>query len=371
MTTQYLIIDAHEDMAWNMLSFGRDYSRCVAETRRLEKGLLAPSINGDTLLGWDEYQKGHIAVVFSTLFAAPRIGTPPAWDWQTYSNAEEAHFIYWNQLEHYHRFIDQHPNQFRLIENRNDLAEIIAGWSNETDQANSNEKKAQPQVGMLVLMEGAEGVRNPGELEQWKRFGVRIIGPAWRGTRFCGGTGQPGPMTREGWELLKGMEENGLALDISHMDEQAALQVLDSYPGQIIASHANARSLLKGTESNRHLRDRTIEKLVERKGVMGVVLNNPFLLTGWAPADGKQAVPLQMVVDQIDYICQLAGDASHVGLGSDFDGGFGLPSTPAEIDTIADLQRLVPKLQQKGYSDENIAAIMGNNWLKILEEVLL
>ena len=53
-----LIVDAHEDLAWNMLSFGRDYTRSALETRQLEKGTDAPKRNGDTLLGWDEYQRG-------------------------------------------------------------------------------------------------------------------------------------------------------------------------------------------------------------------------------------------------------------------------------------------------------------------------
>ena len=76
------------------------------------------------------------------------------------------------------------------------------------------------------------------------------------------------------------------------------------------------------------------------------------------------------LVAQIDHICQMAGDAQHVGIGSDFDGGFGLQSVPAEIDTIADLQKIVPLLAQKGYTEAHIAAIMGQNWLSILKEDL-
>ncbi|HXD08725.1 MAG TPA: hypothetical protein VN653_01580, partial [Anaerolineales bacterium] len=66
-----LIIDAHQDIAWNMLTYKRDYTRSVAETRKLEANTLIPERNGVSLLGWDEYQRGQVAVVFSTLFAAP------------------------------------------------------------------------------------------------------------------------------------------------------------------------------------------------------------------------------------------------------------------------------------------------------------
>jgi membrane dipeptidase len=62
----------------------------------------------------------------------------------------------------------------------------------------------------------------------------------------------------------------------------------------------------------------------------------------------------------------MAGDAHHVGLGSDFDGGFGLQSVPAEVDTIADLQKLTPLLAEKGYASQDIAAILGLNWITLL-----
>ncbi len=68
----YLIVDAHQDLAWNMLTFGRDYTLPVQETRRREAA--HPYIrenNGDTVLSWHEYQRGRVALVFATLFAAP------------------------------------------------------------------------------------------------------------------------------------------------------------------------------------------------------------------------------------------------------------------------------------------------------------
>jgi membrane dipeptidase len=81
-------------------------------------------------------------------------------------------------------------------------------------------------------------------------------------------------------------------------------------------------------------------------------------------------VTLQHVVAQIDYVCQMAGDADHVGLGTDFDGGFGVQATPAGIDTVADLQKLAPLLAERGYSQDDIAAILGQNWLNRLRQNL-
>lgn len=357
-----LLIDAHQDLAYNMRTFQRDYRRSVAETRRLEVGGLAPEVNNDSLLGWPEYQQGRVALVFATLFAAPARRKLGDWDTQSYEDEEQAHLIYKGQLYMYQKLAEQQTEYFRLIQNRSDLDSHLAEWNDQTDEPHP--------VGFVILMENAEGVRSPDELEEWWQGGVRIIGPAWAGTRFCGGTREPGPLTRAGYDLLEGMQANGFILDLSHMDEQAYMQSLDAYEGTIIATHSSAKVLLKDVEVNRFLTDRMIDGLLEREGVIGIVPANGFLMTDWKSRGGKNAVSLQSVIDQIDYICQMAGDALHVGIGSDFDGGFGLQSVPAEINTIADLQKLAPLLAERGYTDADIDAIFHNNWQRVLRSSL-
>jgi len=154
------------------------------------------------------------------------------------------------------------------------------------------------------------------------------------------------------------------------MDEKAVLQALDIFPGTMLASHANASALLDGLDSNRFLSDRVIHGLIERDAIIGVVPYNPFLLPGWQASDGRHRVTLGFVAAQIDYICQLAGDAAHVGIGSDFDGGFGLQSVPEGIDTIADLGKLAGLLAEKGYTESDIQSVMGQNWLNLLARSL-
>ncbi len=357
-----LIIDAHEDLAWNMLTFERDYSLSAAEIRQREAGTDTPQLNGDTLLGWPEYQRGRVAVVFSVLFNIPQRYRAGSWDHQYYETAEQAHVLYRRQIDRYHRLVDDYPERFSLVNTRPDLQEILHHWQRPDEPTHP--------VGLVILMEGAEGIRQPEEVEEWWQLGVRIIGPAWSGTRFCGGSREPGPLTPEGYRLLEAMAEVGFTLDITHMDAQAALQALDVYPASIIASHANAMKLVKGVEGNRQLPDEVIRGLIERDGIIGVVPLNPFLDATWKPGDGRQSVTLRHVVDQIDYICQMAGNALHTGLGTDFDGGFGMQVVPAEIDTIADLQKLVPLLSEKGYTSDDITAILGGNWLRHLHHGL-
>jgi membrane dipeptidase len=357
-----LIVDSHQDLAWNMLTFGRDYTRPVEKTHRLEAGGLTPSRNGDSLLGWPEFQRGHIGVIFATLFAAPIRSKVGDWDKLTYANPNEAHASYRAQLDAYHRLIDDHPDKFQLVQTLQDLELILMAWEEEQDE--------DPPVGLVILMEGAEGVRQPDELEEWWARGVRLIGPAWTGTRFCGGTNEPGPLTSEGFALLEAMNGLGFTLDLTHMDEQSVLQALDVYPGTLAATHSNPLALLKGADSNRFLSDRVIEGVLARDGIIGIPPFNKFLCWGWQESDGREAVSLEVVVNHIDYICQMAGDANHVGIGTDFDGGFGWQSVPHEINTIADLVKLIPLLGEKGYTQNDIRAIMGDNWLSMLKNTL-
>lgn len=357
-----LIVDAHEDVAWNMLAFGRDYSQSVADNRQREAGTMAEEATGKVMLGWPEWLTGRVAVIFATLFAPPKTPRPSKWAIDCYRNADEAHALYWQQLQNYHQLVATHPDKFRLLQNRADLEAVLQTW-----QDNQPDKR---QIGLVILMEGADGIREPDELPQWVDQGVRLIGPAWMQTRYAGGTGMPGPLTDLGRALLQRMAEVNLILDVSHLADEGVAEALASYPGSIIASHSNARTLLSTHHPDRHLSDETISRLAARQGVIGIVLANSFLRDEVQWGDRQTVVTLADVVRQIDYICQLVGDTAHVGLGSDFDGGFGAEFTPVELDSVADLPLIGEALDKRGYSQADIEAIMGQNWLRLLRRVL-
>jgi membrane dipeptidase len=361
-----LIIDGHEDLAYNMMNFRRDYRRSAAEIRQIEQGTNVPEHNGQALIGWPDYQRAQVAVVFGTLFVAPRRYTLGSWDTQVFADSTEARPLLRAQLDSYRRLGENAPDFFRLVTNRSDLKAVLKPW----DQTPAAFPQITHPVGLVMLMEGAEAIGDPGEVEEWWQAGLRIIGPVWAGTRFCGGTMEPGGFTSDGFRLLEKMSETGFPLDISHMNEISALQALDRFEGIVIASHANARALLKNPQGERHFTDAVIRSLFERGGVMGVIPFNSFLVPSWTPADGRQAVPLDMIPAQIDYLCQMAGDSLHAALGTDFDGGFGWPSVPDGIDTIGDLQKIVPLLAKRGYNEQDIENIFGGNWRRFLEKAL-
>jgi len=361
-----LIIDAHEDLAYNMLSFGRDYCLSASEIRQSEEKTDIPESNGHTMLGWPEYQLGQITIIFGSLFAVPIQHHKPEWGSQFYENPDRAYHLYRAQVDTYEKLTDTHPEKYCLIRNLDDLSRVLHRW----EQSPASYPENTNPTGIVMTMEGAEGIRHVEELEEWWEVGVRIIGPVWAGTRFCGGMFEPGTFSNEGFNLLEVMLGLGFTLDISHMREKSALQALDRYEGTVIASHGNARALLDGDPKERHLSDRVIRLLIERGGVIGVIPYNLYIKKDWKPSDGRQSITLDMLIAHIDHICQIAGNADHAGIGTDFDGGFGFPDVPYEMNTIADLQKIVPLLQKKGYDQTDISAIMGANWQRILESTL-
>lgn len=359
-----LLVDSHNDIAWNMLAYGRDYTRAAAQTRQLEAGSQVVAVNEDCLIGWPEYQRGQVAVAFASLYAPPMRRASNELDKRfAYRTSDEANRLYRQQLTTYRRLTDTHPYKFQLIASRADLKLVLDHWLTPSEDGHP--------VGLVPSMEGADGIRNIAELEEWYEMGLRIIGLAWVGTRYSGGWKEPGPLSEEGRALLSAMADYNFVLDLSHMDEPAMLEALDRYPGPIIATHGNCLALLPNFPSNRQFSDRVLHGLIERDGVVGVVPFNGYLKVGWtASASRREEVPLSALVDHIDHICQLAGDSLHAGIGSDFDGGFGLQSVPPEIDTIADLQKVGPLLAERGYSEGDIANILGGNWISRLQKDL-
>ncbi len=122
-----------------------------------------------------------------------------------------------------------------------------------------------------------------------------------------------------------------------------------------MATHANPRRLVP---MPRLLSDTVIRRVAARDGVIGVMPLNWALDPAWR-SKAKEDMHIETVVDAIEIVCQLAGDAWHVGLGTDFDGGQGAADAPAELDTIADLPRLVEALTRRGYADEAVTANHG------------
>ncbi len=353
-----IIVDAHLDIAYNAVCYGRDYTLPAYKTRRLEPYTLNDP--GPATVGLPDALIGRVGLVFGTLFVPPAQRQFSGRETEPrYRDAREAHDQALRQLDIYERIADNHA-RVRLVKSQADLDAVLATWGPDTTVT-------EHEQGIVVLMEGADPILEPKQFEEWYGRGVRVVGPAWQATRYSAGTGASGPLTPLGHELLDVMANVGALLDLSHMAERAYHEALERYEGPIIASHSNPRRF---RDSDRHLSDDMIRLLAERDGVMGIVLFGPFLHPDWRTGERRSLIPFTTILDAIDHVCQVTGSAQHVGIGSDLDGGFGVNSIPAGMDTIADLWWLTGGLRKRGYSEADIEAIVGGNFIRKLRQSL-
>jgi len=372
------MIDGHLDLAYNVLTFGRDLFRSVQDIRQSERGTLTPRRNnGECTVAVPDMQQARTALVIASLFVV-RAGVLEDWETQVYRTPQEARQRWLEQLDVYRRWCEDHLETFRRVETRRDLQTVLQAWQDFPlpeplpPEAEPDERPAPacPPIGLVVMMEGAEGLREPREIEDYAAQGVRLVAPVWAGGRFCGSNRDEGAFTREGWELLDILADLGMGLDLAHMNERSSLQALDRFEGWLCASHSACRALARQPDNQRLLSDTQIRRIVERDGVIGIALNARWLRPGWSAGDPRESTTLKHVAAHVDHICQIAGDARHVALGSDLDGGFGLERIPAGVDTIADLPRLADALAEAGYNEMDLAAIFGGNWQTFLERIL-
>jgi len=342
------IVDAHEDIAYNV-SLGRDFTRAALETRAIEDPPIAK--RGVATVGLPDLLKANVRIVFATIYAAP-CGVEDLEPSPCYQTPQEASVLAKHQLECYNK-LAKDP-RIRLILRRGDIDRVL--------------EAPEPTLGFVILMEGADPIITPKQTQEWFQAGVRIVGPAWQRTRYAGGTKAPGPLTEAGRELIREMERIGMILDTSHLAEASFHEAMDLFHGNVIASHCNSRLYVP---TDRQLSDEMISALIARNAVIGTVLYNAFLQANWKETGRvKQKVTLLDVVKQIKHVCEMAGDAAHVGLGSDLDGGFGAESIPAEMDTVADLPKIGNALSAAGFSEQDVNNVMGENWVRFLERSL-
>ncbi len=336
-----LLIDGHEDLAWNALELGRDETCALAAIRERE-GAHPAHGEGTATVSLPALRAADVRVVMATIFtypdsnsSAPRPG---------YTTPEEAFQRGQAQVDYYQRLHER--GEVTLLRTRADLEAVLAGQA--------------PRPGLALLMEGADPLRTPADLALFHAAGLHIVGLSWKRTRYAGGTGAPGPLTDLGRALLREMARLDVVLDISHLAEEAFWQAMDLFPGRVIASHANCRAFVS---TDRQLSDAMIHAIAERDGVIGLVCYNKFIRSAT-----ETPVTLTDLVRHADHIAQLVG-VNHVGIGSDLDGGIGREVIPQGMDSVADLPRIADALADAGFDAPAIAAIMGENWLRVLKRI--
>jgi len=347
-----IIIDSHLDLAMNALTLNRDLTKSVFEIRQREEGMSEKGRGAGTV-AFPEMRTGKIAVSFATAFARRQEGgTPPS----GCSSVEIAYAVAQGQLAYYRVLESQ--GRVRIITDWKTLSAHIKEW-----QQNANNS---PPLGFVISMEGADAIISPEQVGSWWEDGLRIVSLSHYGvSTYAHGTGTTGGLTPLGRPLLEAMDDVGMILDVSHLSDDSFFQAMECFTGPVLASHNNCRALVPG---DRQFTDEQIRLLIERNGVIGAAMDAWMLYPGWVKGETPNTVVnLESVVDHIDHVCQLAGNARHAAIGTDLDGGYGKEQCPHDLDTIADLQNIPALLEKRGYNEEDVHSIMYGNWLRLLQ----
>lgn len=339
----------------NAFRFNRDIRRPIDEIRLSERSMPDKGRACNTV-SLPELVKARVAICFATCLA--RIAQVPG-DQTGFNGQEICHGVAMGQLAYYE--VLAREGHLRILKDWPAVASHMDAWR----QAQSGE---EPPPGIIMAMEGADPITSPDEMPMWWEKGLRVISLCHYGTGvYAYGTGTEGGLRGNARSLLRAMRRTGMILDVVHLADQAYWEALEEFDGPILGSHGNCRALVPG---QRQLNDEQLKALIERKGVLGLALDMWMLQPGWIQhiAFNEKKVDLKAYVDHIDYICQLAGNADHVAVGSDLDGGYGAEQTPFGFDTISDLQQLPTLLAERGYKETDIAKIMHGNWLRLLKD---
>jgi len=346
-----IAIDAHLDLAWNALNWGRDLTLPVSEIRKAETSMKEGGRGANTV-AFPEMRQGEVAVCLATLLARSSGMGEALLD---YGSREIASAMAHGQLAYY-----------RIMESRGHLR-MLRDWLSLEAHLREWKNGSSPTLGFILSMEGADPVLSPDDVAQWCNEGLRVVGLAHYGlSAYAHGTGSAGALTAQGRELLKAMEEAGMVLDVTHLADESFWQAVELFRGPLLASHHNCRALVPG---DRQLTDEQIRCLIERDSVIGAAFDSWMLYPGYVPGKTPNSlVTLERVADHIDRVCQLAGDSRHAAIGSDLDGGFGREQSPSDLDTIADLQKIPGVLRRRGYKEADVEAVMHGNWLRFFQK---
>jgi membrane dipeptidase len=265
----------------------------------------------------------------------------------------------------YYRELER-QGQMRMIRSSGDMTHAAAQW--EHALGSGGDSSALP-ICYVLGTEGADCVVEPAQLGRWWEDGLRAVSLVHYGvSKYAHGTGTDGPLTPDGRALLQAMDEIGAILDITHQSDTSFWESLALFKGRVFASHQNCRALVPG---DRQHSDDQLKALIERDAIIGPALDNWMLFPGYVRQQTpREQIHLSDYVAHVDHICQLAGNARHVAIGSDLDGGYGYEQTPDDLLTIADLQKVPAMLRGKGYSEADVQAFMSGNAVRFFGEAL-
>lgn len=352
-----LLFDAHLDLALNAVDLNRDLRQAVDDIRVQERAAGMDGILGrcQNTLSLPELRSAGVAVCLTTLLA--RLEPDPGHDFGHLT--AEACYAYAHAHLAYYRAM-QRSGLLRMIKTKSELGEH---WQKYSDQPES-----EP-LGFILAMEGADPLLTPDTIDEFYEQGLRAIGLThYGGNRYGGGTRSENGLALDAVELLEHIERLGMTVDMTHLSDKSFWQVAERFEGRIHASHQNSRRI---SNWQRQFSDDQYRLVIQRDGVIGIAFDVIMLQHGYTRGQSQATATIDAAIENIDIVCQLAGNANHIGIGTDLDGGFGSEQTPTDLDRYTDLPpRLLKGLSDRGYSKDDIEKVMHGNWMRFFSEIL-
>ena len=337
--------------------------------------------------------KGHIDIpklkrggVDLQVFAC--FAPPPANDLEKYQSANKV----FAQIEAVHDLVEKNPKDLALVLTPQD----------------ANTARNDSKTGVLIAIEGGYAIENDLVLlREFYRAGVRLMTLThWTATDWADASGDPKPvhdgLTPFGESVVAEMNKLGMIIDVSHSSDKTFWDVLRLSKAPVVASHSCCRAL---SPHHRNLSDEMLKALAEKGGVVGINFSASFLDSRIDKAESglfdemakerglptfpeimhvdpavrdkfyadfnkrwaefKKTLPavnVATLVDHIDHVVKVTGDADHVGLGSDFDG---ISDPPEGLGNAGLLPNITKELVRRGYKPDAIRKILGGNFMRV------
>lgn len=215
------------------------------------------------------------------------------------------------------------------------------------------------QPNYLLTIEGGEVfIKGMQTVDAFALWGVRIASLVWNHENPFGYPAVSGSnlgLPTLGRKLVRHMNEQHIAVDISHLNAAGVRDVLKASRKPIIATHSCCHALCPHP---RNLTDEQLKAIFDMGGYVGVNFYPAFL-------HPKSVADLDTVIDHIEHMASLGG-AKHIGMGSDFDG---IETHPTGLEHAGCVYALLDRMRARGFSHDAVVDFAGENFRRYLDKI--
>lgn len=282
------------------------------------------------------------------------------------------------------------PSHVDVLQYLNDHNGLIANNSDNFMRIDSVEDlervKSSGKMGILLGLQNSEHfhVGQPEHIEMFYRAGQRVSQLTYNRATYVG-TGSTdrvdGGLTDWGAAVVEKMNDVGMAIDVSHCGDRTSMDAVELSKKPILITHSNSRVLSGGHP--RCKPDDLIKAVAKKGGVMGISFIRIFVR-------GEEPTTIEHLLDHFDYVAKLVG-IEHLGIGSDADVA-GYDALPQEmldglyrvtgeeyrwrdrvdiegLDHPKKIFDLTEGLIRRGYTNEDIVGVLGENFKRVLAQI--